>query len=510
MIRKDKKIVSPILMFIILTFIVIVVSGILSFFNVQAEYVSVNIISNELENNVVQVENLFSGEGFKYILTNSVKDFVNFTPLSMLLITLIGIGVLEKTGFLKTVFTLLTKNAKKNTITFTLIFISLMFSLVGDLGFVIMLPIGALLFKYGRRNPLGGIITSFAACSFGYSINLIMNASDSTLLSMTLNAAKILDPKYTISTLFSLFIMLSALIIFSFVFTYVTERIIIPKLKKYELEEEEFKITNKELRGLIVGLGAGVLYLLVIIYMIVPGLPLSGGLLDNSAALYIDKVFGANSLFNQGFVFIVAVFFFIMGVFYGLMTKSIKSSKDISDCLAYSLDGIGSIIVLIFFSSLFISVLKETNIGLVLTGLLSNLISELNLTGITLIMVLIVVTLISNIFYPSKALKWSILSGVTVPMFMNASVSPEFAQIVYVAGESITKGITPALSYFVIYLAFLEKYNQNENISLFGSLKYMFPYSVSTMVIWTSLILVFYITGLPIGINAFPGVSYVS
>ena len=363
MIRKDKKIVSPILMFIILTFIVIVVSGILSFFNVQAEYVSVNIISNELENNVVQVENLFSGEGFKYILTNSVKDFVNFTPLSMLLITLIGIGVLEKTGFLKTVFTLLTKNAKKNTITFTLIFISLMFSLVGDLGFVIMLPIGALLFKYGRRNPLGGIITSFAACSFGYSINLIMNASDSTLLSMTLNAAKILDPKYTISTLFSLFIMLSALIIFSFVFTYVTERIIIPKLKKYELEEEEFKITNKELRGLIVGLGAGVLYLLVIIYMIVPGLPLSGGLLDNSASLYIDKVFGANSLFNQGFVFIVAVFFFIMGVFYGLMTKSIKSSKDISDCLAYSLDGIGSIIVLIFFSSLFISVLKETNIG---------------------------------------------------------------------------------------------------------------------------------------------------
>lgn len=506
-IKKDRKI-SPILTFIILTFIVIVISGILSFFNVQAEYSTVNTITNELTNNVVQVENLFSGEGFRYILTHAVSDFVSFAPLSMLLITLIGIGVLEKTGFLKTVFTLLTKNAKKNTITFCLIFVTLMFSLVGDLGFVITLPLAALLFKYGRRNPLGGIIAAFAASSFGYSINIIMNATDSNLLTMTLNAAKILDPKYTISTLFSLFVMIFALIVFSIIFTNITEKVIMPKLKRYDFEEEELKITNKELKGLIVSLGAGAIYLIMIIYMIIPGLPLSGGLLDNTASLYIDKVFGANSLFNQGFVFIVALFFFILGTFYGLVTKSIKSSKDILDCLSYSLDGVGSIIILIFFASLFISVFKETNIGVVLTGLLSNLISNFNLTGITLIIVLLLVSMISNLFTPSRVLKWSILSGVTVPMFMNASLSPEFAQIVYVAGDSITNGITPLLAYFVIYLAFMEKYNQNEQITLFGSIKYMIPYSIATFIIWFSIILIFYVTGLPLGINSMPGVNY--
>lgn len=510
MFKREKKYLSPILTFVILTFIVIIISGILSFFNVQAEYSTVNTVTNELTNNVVQVENLFSGEGFRYILTHAVSDFVSFAPLSMLIISLIGIGVLEKTGFLKMIFTIITKNVKKNVITFCLIFICLMMSLVGDLGFVIMLPIAALLFKYGRRNPLGGIIAAFAASSFGYSINVIMNATDSSLLTMTLNAAKILDPKYTISTLFNLFVMIIALILFAFIFTSITEKTIMPKLKRYEFEEEELKITNKELRGLIVSVAAGIIYLLIILYMIIPGLPLSGGLLDNSASLYIDKVFGENSLFSQGFVFIIALFFFILGTFYGLVTRSIKSSKDISDCLSYSLDGIGSIIVLIFFASLFISVFKKTNIGVVLTGLLSNVIGEFNLTGLTLIVVLMVVAIISNIFVPSRVLKWSILSGVTVPMFMNASLSPEFAQIVYLAGDSVSNGLTPLLAYFVIYLAFMEKYNQNEKITLFGTTKYMIPYSLATFVIWFSIIVLFFVTGLPIGINATPGVHYVA
>lgn len=509
MIRKEKKL-SPIITFIILTFVIIVISGILSFFNVQAEYSTVNTVTNELNNNVVQVENLFSGEGFKYILTNAVSDFVSFAPLSMILITLIGIGVLEKTGFLKTVFTLLTRNAKKYTITFILIFFSLMFSLMGDIGFVVMLPIGALLYKYGRRNPLGGIIAAFAASSFGYSINIIMNATDSTLFTTTLNAARILDPKYGISNLFSLFIMLAALILFSIVFTNITEKNIMPKLKKYDFEEEPLQLTNKELRGMIVGLAAGILYILIIIYMIIPGLPLSGGLLDKSAGLYIDKVFGANSLFNQGFIFIISLFFIIIGLFYGLMTKTIKSSKDVSECLSYSLDGVGSTIVLIFFASMFISVMKKSNIGIVLTGLLSNLLGSFNFTGITLILVLLFITLISNFFFPSKTLKWSVLAGVTVPMFMNASLSPELAQIVYVAGDSITNGLTPVFAYFVIYLALMEKYNQNDNITLFGSMKYMVPYSIATFVMWLSLILIFYVTGLPLGINSMPGVNYVS
>ncbi|NLC48012.1 MAG: hypothetical protein GX758_01450, partial [Tenericutes bacterium] len=344
MIKKKIKL-SPIMTFIILIFATIIISGFLNFINVQAEYVTVNKVTNELVNNVVEVKSLFSTSGIKHIVTTAVSGFVNFAPLSTLIIILIGIGVLEYSGFMKAFFTLITRNSKKYTITFILVFISLMFSLLGDIGFVVMLPIGALLFKYGRRNPLGGIIASFASLSFGAGINILLSANDSSLLTLTLNAARVIDPKYKIGVYFSLFIMIVLLIITSIIFTNITEKKIMPKLNRYESNEEEFKITNKELRGLIIGLALGFIYLLIVIYMIIPNLPLSGALLDHNGTKYIDMLFGSNSLFNKGFIFIVTLLFSIIGFGYGFMTKTIRNNKNIADSLGYSLDGIGSIIV---------------------------------------------------------------------------------------------------------------------------------------------------------------------
>ena len=217
---KKKKKFSPIVTFILLTFITIILSGFLSLLNVQTEYTTVNKVTYELVNNVIEVKNLFSVSGIKHIITTAVSGFVEFAPLSTLIITLIGIGVLEKSGFMKTAFTLMTKNAKKNTVTFTLIFLSLLFSIVGDIGFVIMLPIGALVFKYGRRNPLGGIIATFAGLSFGTGINVFLSSMDSSLLSLTLNAAKTIDPKYSVGIFFSLFIMILMLICILLLFFY--------------------------------------------------------------------------------------------------------------------------------------------------------------------------------------------------------------------------------------------------------------------------------------------------
>ena len=200
---KKKLKLSPIMTFIMLMFITIVVSGLLHLFNIQAEYTTVNKVTSEFTNNVVEVNSLLSFSGIKHIVTTAVSGFVNFAPLSTLIIVLIGIGILEKTGFIKTFFTVLTRNSKRYTITFILILISLMFSILGDIGYVVMLPLGALLFKYGRRNPMGGIIATFASLTFGYSINMFLSANDSSLLTMTLNAAKVLDPSYKIGIFFS-------------------------------------------------------------------------------------------------------------------------------------------------------------------------------------------------------------------------------------------------------------------------------------------------------------------
>ncbi len=506
---KKKIKLSPIMTFIILIFGTIVLSGFLHLFNMQSEYTTVNKVTNELINNVVEVKNIFSGSGIKHIVTTAVSGFVNFAPLGALIIVLIGIGILEKTGFMEAFFTVLTRNSKRYTITFILILVSLMFSILGDIGFVIMLPIGALLFKYGRRNPLGGIIASFASLSFGYGINLFLSASDSNLLDVTLNAAKLLDVNYTIGVFFSLFIMIVALIAVSIIFTNITEKRIMAKLPRVESEDKEVVITNKELRGLVVGLGLGFIYLLIIIYMIIPGLPLSGTLLDASGTKYIDMLFGANSLFNKGFIFIVTMFFVIIGLGYGIMTKTIKNNNDIAESLGTSLDGIGNILVLIFFASLFINVFEESNIGLVIVSWFSNIIGSLNFTGIWLIIIVFILIGIANIFTPSSIVKWNMLSGSVIPLFMNASISPEFAQVLFVAGDSITNGITPLFAYFVIYIAFMEKYNTSDDtVTLFGSMKYMTPYAAYITIIWFVLIVGWYLIGIPLGIGSFPGVMY--
>lgn len=508
---KNKKF-SPIFIFIILTFGTIILSFVLSLFNLQAEYSTVNSYTNTLQNNVIQVENLLSGSGIKYIITNAVSNFVNFEPLSMLIIILIGIGVLEKSGFAKTFFTLITQSSRKYTITFGLIFLSILSTFFGNIGFVLMLPIGAMLFKYGHRHPLGGIIASFAGICFGYGINVMLTSMDTSLMSLTLAASKVIDADYSIGINFQLFIMLAALVLSSILLTRVTEKTIMPKLGKYEFEEVEtldkVKFTNRELRGLIVGIGAALLYLIVVIYMVIPGLPFSGGLLDPNGTYYIDKLFGVNSLFNQGFVFIVTFFFIVVGLAYGFMAKTITNNKDVSDCLSYSLDGVGSILVLIFVASLFISTFEKSNIGLVLVALLTQLIDVFSFSGVGLVVLLFIISFVGGLFYTGLQSKWQVMSGLVVPALMNASISPEFSQMIFMAGSSLSMAFTPVMAYYVIYIAFMEKYDKDNQVTLFGSFKYMKSYGLFMIAMWLILIIGFYITGLPMGINTNPVLQF--
>ena len=150
---KNKK--YPVFVFILLTFVVILLSFVFSLFDLQAEYSTVNSYSNTLQNNVVQVENLLSLEGVKYLLSNTVYNFVNFAPLGNLIIILIGIGVIEKTGFARTFFTLITQSFRKNSITYVLILLSIIrFNYLYK--YIVYIP--CILYIYFKYNIHSGII----------------------------------------------------------------------------------------------------------------------------------------------------------------------------------------------------------------------------------------------------------------------------------------------------------------------------------------------------------------
>ena len=508
---KEKITLHPIMSILIMIALTIVISGILSTAGIQATSRKISTSSLEYNTYIAEVKSLFSFSGLKYIFTSTISNFMAFVPLSSLLIILIGIGIMEKSEFLKVAFTLLTKNAKKVNVTFVLVLISILLGAIGDLSFVILLPISALLFEVGKRNPAIGIIASFAGLTCGYGINFIFTSIDSSLLSLTTLAAHMLDSNYIITTKGFVFIMLLTTLVLAFLITRVTEKYIVYKVDKYEVptveekEEEEVEFGKKEKKGLALAFLAFFLYFLIFLYNIIPGFPLSGKFLDNSQTFYIDKLFSYNSFFSSGFVFIVTTGMIIIGLFYGIGAKTIKNHHEFCSDLGHSLDGIGKTIVLIFFASILINVVKYTNIGTVIVTALSTILNRTTFTAIPLIILLFVISAVSTIFLPSSISRWSILSGVTVPVLMNAGISPEFAQLIFRFGESTTIGLTPLFAYFVIYLAFLEKYNtKKQPIHFLRAIKYQIPYIAVTAALLLTILIVWYILGFPIGVGTTP------
>ena len=506
--RKNRQKLHPLMTYVLLIVVTITLSGILQLLDAQATFYRVNNVTLDLIPDIEVVKSLFNLSGIKYIFTNTVSNFASFTVLSNLIILLMGISIMDKSGFLQTAITLTTKKLKKTTVTFFFVLICVLSSIFGDLSYLIFIPLGALLFYYGKRNPAIGIITSFAALSCGSGINIIFTSIDSNLINYTSLAASTLNNGYTITHTSAMLIMTVAVILVSYIITFVTENIIVRKLPKYEFTESELEediVTKGEKKGMLYACSSAFVYLIIFIYSIIPGLPLSGALLDNTQTYYIDKLFSVNSFFSNGFVFVVTLLFIILGLFYGIGVKTIKNHHDFLANLGHSLDGIGNTLVLIFFASTFISIFKQTNIGNVVIASIGSIINNSSFIGLPLIILVFVLVAIGNIFVPTSTLKWSIISPSVVQVLMRSEISPEFAQLIFRFAEATTMNITPLLAYFVVYLAFLEKYNQGEEkIRLTDSIKYQLPY---TMLIGTSLlilIIVWYIIGIPLGIHSFP------
>ena len=505
--NKTRNGFHPVISFLILIIGVIVLSGLLGLLGVQATYNNYSTLTESYVPTTEAIRSLFNLSGLKYIFTNTVSNFANFTVLSNLIIVLIGIGIMEKSGFLKTLFMLLTKKAKKKTVTFWLVFISMLASIMGDLPYIVIIPLAALLFLHGKRNPLIGIVCSFAALTCGSALSILLTSMDSSLLSITLSNAQIIDASYHVS-IFGFSIIYTIIIVAaSLLITKLTEDVVAKKLPKYEFaptEVEDEIVTKKQLKGLLFSGGVCILYLIIVIYNIIPGLPFSGNLLDKTQVLYIDKLFGYQSFFSNGFVFIITMLFVLAGLFYGLGAKTIKSNNDVAENLGHSLNGIGKVLVLIFLASTFISIFKHTNIGPTIVAFLATVIGKSGFGGFALVLMLFIASIISTIFVPNSLATWSILANVVVPSFMNAGISPAFAQAVFRIGETVSTGLTPMLAYFIIYLAYIEQYNQGEkSIKILDAIKWQLPYALLMFVIGLIVIIIFYLINIPLGIGGF-------
>ena len=498
----------PALIFLILTFIVMIVSSVGHFFHLETSYYTVNSVTGNIDSQVVTINSLFNRTGLQYLISNLLVNFTSFVPLGTLIVGLMGIGVAYKSGFLDTLFSMLAKKSPRKLITFLIVLLGVIFSMFYDVGYVILVPLAAILFLNLGRHPSAGICAAFAGVTFGYGANIVANGLDAILIEYTESATRILDSTYSVGVNSNLIFMIVSTFLIAYIGMIVTEKFIIPKLGKYRFSEEEKEVierepTSREKKGVLVALLFLAIIVLVLIYCITPGLPFSGLLLYLKDDLYIEQLFGDNSYFYQGVVCIFSVLLMIAGLIYGLRVKTIRSNRDFVDGMNYYLKDLSSLLVLIFFAAQFVLIFKQTNIGVFIVVSLSELLDSLNVTGFMLVIVVFFVVMLSSIFVPTASTKWAILSPVVVPMFMQSSLTPEFAQAVFRAADSSIKGITPVFTYFVILIGFLQIYNKKKDdiVTITDAISLMIPYTIAFSCLWLIIVICFYILGIPIGIG---------
>lgn len=525
--KKNKKLkLHPITSFIILIVATILLSALLSLFNISASYDKINLDTNELEPTIVTVKNMLTFDGIKSMISNASTNFISFTTVSTLIITLMGIAVAEETGLIQVFMKRKLARINPKLITFMLFLLAVFSSIVNEVGYAVLIPLGALLFLFNGRNPLVGIMTAFAGVAFGYSVSFFVGSTDMSLLPYTISAAHLIDESFYVRMTSNLYIMIFSCIIISIIGTIITEKYMVKKIGRYiskkkdnldqtkEIEyldlqyEEQKKIKSEvqEKKGLKYAFIAGAIITIIFIYMIIPGLPFSGALLDSAEKSYAYQLFGANSYLEAGFTYMLALFFIVSGIAYAIGAKSIKNDKELFQKITNRLSNLGILLVMIFFAAQFIAIFKETNIGTMIVILLSNLIKAVPLSGVLLIVVAILVIAISNIFVPSTVTKWTIISPILVPAMMQLNMSPQYSQFIFRAAESMTNGITPLLAYFVVYIGYLNVYNKEEK-KVYGirdGIKLMTPYLIALSIAWIAIILLWYLIGLPLGPEAYP------
>lgn len=497
----------PALVFLVLTLSVMVISSIGGILNLETNYYTVNTVTGDLESQVVNINNLFNRTGIQYLISNLLSNFMNFAPLGTFILGLMGIGVAYKSGFLNTLNKVIAKVFPRKMLTFLIVLLGVIFSMFYDVGYVILIPMAAILFRDLGRHPSAGICAAFAGITFGSGANIVANSLDSSLLPYTKSATTILDATYKVQTNGNLIFMIVSTLLVAYIGTIITERVIIPKLGKYNFEEEEIENRKKEptkteMKGLIIAILSVIAILLPIIYCIIPGLPFSGLLLYLKDSGYVNQLFGSNSYFYKGSVFIFSFLLMLAGLVYGLRVKTFKNNRDFVDGMNYYLKDLSSLLVLIFFAAQFCLIFKQTNLGVFIVASLTNWVSDLQLTGIVLVLVTFFLTLVSTFLVPVASTKWAILAPIVVPMFMQSSLTPEFAQAVFRAADSSVKGITPLFTYFVILIGFLQIYNKKKNdpVTISRAISLMTPYTVAFTVLWLAIVIIFYTLGIPIGI----------
>jgi aminobenzoyl-glutamate transport protein len=488
--RIGNKLPDPAVLFIALLFIVWVLSWLLS-------YVSFDVVDPRSGEALV-IQNLLTGSSFTEFLSVMVTNFSHFHPVGVVLVAMLGIGVAEHTGFINAAIRSLLNVTPNSLLTPMVILVGIVSHSAVDAGYVLVIPLGGVIFYAAGRHPLAGLAAAFAGVSGGFSANFVPSSLDPLLQGLTQAGAHILDTSVVVNPLNNYFFTTASSVIIIGLGWYITDRIVEPRISKTEIDgdaedlPEMHDLKPEERKGLRWALIAMVIGIALLIATALP---------EGSAWRAPNgDLTASNAPMMRAIVSLIFFLFLVPGVVFGIVSGSMKSSKDMIEGMTHSMHGMAYYLVIMFFIAQFVYAFGQSNLGVLLALKGAEFLKALDAGASITIVGIVILTAFVNIFVGSASGKWGLLAPIFVPMLMSLGISPDLTQAAYRVGDSSTNIITPLMPYFPLVVVYCQRYVKGTGIGTLTAM--MLPYSLWFLSVWTVFLLVYYAIGLPLGFAA--------
>lgn len=485
--RVGNKLPDPAVLFIALLFIVWILSWLLSYIEFD--------VFHPATGERIQIVNQLSGASFVEFMSTMVTRFMTFGPVGVVLVAMLGIGVAEHTGFINTAIRALLNVTPKALLTPMVILVGIISHSAVDAGYVLVIPLGGVIFYAAGRHPLAGIAAAFAGVSGGFSANFVPSSLDPLLQGLTLEGARLLDPEIAVNTLNNYFFTTASSVLIVGLGWYITDKVVEPRVSGVEIDgdaddlPEMHDLDQSQRRGLrwaLISMLLGFAVLFATAYPADSPWRDANGVITN---------FGSPMM--RSIVSLIFFLFVIPGIVYGKVSGSIAGMKDIIQGMTKAMESMAYYLVIMFFIAQFVIAFSVSNLGTLMAIQGAEGLKALGLPVAVTIVGIVLLTGFVNIFVGSASGKWGLLAPIFVPMLMSLGISPDLTQAAYRVGDSSTNIITPLMPYFPLVVIYCQRYVKNTGIGSLAAM--MLPYSMWFLGTWTVFLLVYYWLGLPLG-----------
>jgi aminobenzoyl-glutamate transport protein len=444
------------------------------------------------------VRNLLTGQAFTTFMAEMVGVFVNFPPLGVVLVAMLGIGVAEHTGFISAALRGLLSFTARWLLTPLVITVGIVSHTAVDAGYVLVVPLGGVIFYAAGRHPLAGIAAAFAGVSGGFSANFLPSSLDPMLSGISEAAGQILDPALSVNPLNNYFFTAASSLLIIGLGWWLTERVVEPRLASTPVDGDLADLPvleplqARERRALWLAGGSMLVGTLMLVLAAAPG---SSAWRDAAGSLT-----GPAAPLMKSIVPLIFLLFLLPGVVYGYAAGTVRNHRDLVEGMTRAMSGMGYYLVMAFFAAQFIYAFGQSNLGalIALTG--AGWLRELGLWPQVTLVGLVLITALVNLLVGSASAKWALLGPILIPMMMSLGLSPDLAQAAYRIGDSSTNIITPLMPYFPLIVVFCRRYVRGAGIGTLAAM--MLPYALCFLVAWTGFLLLWWALGLPLGFQA--------